>query len=73
MVARLDRGKNASAILVLILVGAALLRLYALSAESFWFDETYSVWVARHSVAWHIALSTQRIFPPLHPLEPFIC
>ncbi len=68
MVARLDRGKNARAILVLILVGAALLRFYALSAESFWFDETYSVWVARHSVAWHIALSTQRIFPPLYYL-----
>jgi 4-amino-4-deoxy-L-arabinose transferase-like glycosyltransferase len=54
--------------LALIVTGAALLRLYALSGESFWFDEAYSVWVARHSVAWHIALSTQRIFPPLYYL-----
>ncbi len=51
-----------------VLVVAALLRFYALSAESFWFDETYSVWVARHSVGWHIELSTQRIFPPLYYL-----
>lgn len=55
-------------ILLLILAAGALLRFYALSAESFWFDEAYSVWVARHSVGWHIALSTQRIFPPLYYL-----
>ena len=54
--------------LVLILACAALLRFYALSAESLWFDEAYSVWVARHGVGWHIALSTQRISPPLYYL-----
>ena len=47
---------------------AAALRFFALGAESLWFDEAYSVWVSRHSVAWHIALSTQRIFPPLYYL-----
>jgi 4-amino-4-deoxy-L-arabinose transferase-like glycosyltransferase len=66
--ARLKKRENAPATLAPILAGAALLRLYALSAESFWFDEAYSVWVARHSVGWHIALSTQRIFPPLYYL-----
>ncbi len=66
--ARLDRNRNTRAILLLSLAGGALLRFYALSAESFWFDEAYSVWVARHSVGWHIALSVQRIFPPLYYL-----
>jgi mannosyltransferase len=66
--ARLDERGNRRAILALVLAGAALLRFYALSRESFWFDEAYSVWVARHSVSWHVALSTQRIFPPLYYL-----
>jgi len=55
-------------VLLLMLTLAAALRLYGLATESFWFDEAYSVWVARHSVGWHIALSTQRIFPPLYYL-----
>lgn len=65
---RLRDGRKTNIILGIVLAGAALLRLYALSSESFWFDETYSVWVARHSVGWHIELSTQRIFPPLYYL-----
>jgi len=59
---------NELAALLFILAGGAILRFYALGTESFWFDEAYSVWVARHSVSWHIALSTQRIFPPLYYL-----
>ena len=54
--------------MALLLAGAALGRFWALSTESLWFDESYSVWVARHSVGWHVALSTQRIFPPLYYL-----
>ncbi len=61
-------GDRTETMLGVFLAGAALLRFYALSAESFWFDEAYSVWVARHSVGWHIELSTQRIFPPLYYL-----
>jgi mannosyltransferase len=56
------------ALLLLILTVGALLRVYALGAESFYFDEAYSVWAARHSVSWLFALSTQRIFPPLYYL-----
>nr|MBC7244094.1 glycosyltransferase family 39 protein [Chloroflexota bacterium] len=52
--------------LLLILLSGALLRLYALSAESLYFDEVYSVWAARHSIGWLFTLSTQRIFPPLY-------
>jgi len=66
--AQVGERRNTTAILVLVLAGGALLRFCALSAESFWFDEAYSVWVAQHSVGWHIALSTQRIFPPLYYL-----
>jgi 4-amino-4-deoxy-L-arabinose transferase-like glycosyltransferase len=55
-------------LLLLILVGGALLRVYTLAAESFYFDEAYSVWAARHSVIWLVSLSTQRIFPPLYYL-----
>ena len=66
--AHLDLQQRSRAILLFILAGGAVLRFYGLSSESFWFDETYSVWVARHSVAWHITLSTQRIFPPLYYL-----
>ena len=55
-------------LLALILVGGALLRLHTLGAESFYFDEAYSVWSARHSAGWLVALSTQRIFPPLYYL-----
>ena len=68
LVVRLGQRNRTRGALLLILSSAALLRFYALSAESFWFDEAYSVWVARHSVSWHIALSTQRIFPPLYYL-----
>ncbi len=49
-----------------ILLVGAWLRFYDLAGESLWFDEAYSVWVARHSVSWHLQLSTQRIFPPLY-------
>ncbi len=55
-------------ILAGILSLAAVLRLWGLGAESLWFDESYSVWVAQHSVGWHISLSFQRIFPPLYYL-----
>lgn len=65
-VTRLRRGPDLE--MALLLAGAALVRFWALSAESLWFDESYSVWVARHSVGWHISLSTQRIFPPLYYL-----
>jgi mannosyltransferase len=68
LVAQLRQEKGTTAALLLIVSVAALLRFYSLAAESLWFDETYSVWVARHPVAWHIALSTQRIFPPLYYL-----
>ena len=60
--------KRNAGLMLLSLAGGALLRFCALSAESFWFDEAYSVWAAEHSVGWHIALSTQRIFPPLYYL-----
>jgi len=62
------QSNRATIALALTLVAAAALRFFALGAESLWFDEAYSVWVAEHSVAWHIALSMQRIFPPLYYL-----
>ena len=52
-------------LLAIIILGAAL-RLFQLGAESFWFDEAYSVWVARHSLVWQFSLSMQRIFPLLY-------
>ena len=55
-------------LLWLILAAGALLRLYALAAESFYFDEAYSVWAAGHSAGWLIKVSTERIFPPLYYL-----
>jgi len=66
--ATIDRKRRSMAMLLLIVAGGALLRFYRLSTESFWFDEAYSVWVARHSVGWQLALSTERIFPPLYYL-----
>ncbi len=65
---RLRQWNTGTVALAVILIVAAALRLCALGAESLWFDEAYSVWVSRHSVAWHIALSMQRIFPPLYYL-----
>lgn len=62
----LDAKRNAIIILSLILLLGALLRVYALSAESLYFDEAYSVWAARHSLSWLFNLSMQRIFPPLY-------
>ena len=53
------------ALLGILILGSAL-RLLQLGTESFWFDEAYSVWVARHSLAWQFSLSTQRIFPLLY-------
>ncbi len=50
----------------LILAGGIVLRLVSLGTESLWFDEAYSVWVARHDVAWQFVQSTQRIFPPAY-------
>lgn len=64
--ASLDTKRIAITSLLLILFLGAVLRLYALSAESFYFDEVYSVWAAKHSVGWLFTLSTQRIFPPLY-------
>jgi len=58
--------KAQSIVLLLILAAAAALRLYALGAESLWFDEAYSVWVARHGIGWQLSQSTQRIFPPAY-------
>lgn len=49
-----------------ILAFGAILRLAQLGAESFWFDEAYSIWVARHDLGWQFSLSTQRIFPLLY-------
>jgi len=66
--ALLESKQNRTLFLLLILAAGAALRFYALAAESFWFDETYSVWGAGHNVAWHIAQSVQRIFPPLYYL-----
>ena len=54
--------------LFLILMIGGLLRVHTLAAESLYFDEAYSVWAARHSVSWLVAVSTQRIFPPLYYL-----
>lgn len=65
---RLWQWNRGTVALAWIVVAAAALRFYALGAESLWFDEAYSVWVSRHSVGWHIALSMQRIFPPLYYL-----
>lgn len=68
MPALLESKRNRTLLLLLILAVGAMLRFHALAAESFWFDETYSVWVAGHNVGWHIAQSLQRIFPPLYYL-----
>jgi len=65
---KLRQWNSSTIALAVILLVAAALRFFELGAESLWFDEAYSVWVARHSVAWHIALSMQRIFPPLYYL-----
>lgn len=63
-----DANQKYRCALLLILAVAVALRFYDLASESLWFDEAYSVWVARHSVSWHLALSTQRIFPVLYYL-----
>ena len=63
-----ERKRTPLVLLLLVLVVGAILRVYSLGAESFYFDEAYSVWAARHSVTWLLALSTQRIFPPLYYL-----
>lgn len=55
-------------LLALVLVGGTVLRLISLGTESLWFDEAYSVWVARHGVVWQFVQSTQRIFPPAYYL-----
>jgi mannosyltransferase len=63
-----DWKKGPLVLLLLILVIGTVLRVYDLGGESFYFDEAYSVWAARHSVSWLLAVSTQRIFPPLYYL-----
>ncbi len=68
MIGSLKRKRYVGVALLAILSAATVLRFYGLATESFWFDEAYSVWVARHSVRWHLLLSTQRIFPPLYYL-----
>lgn len=64
--AKLDLKRNRAVLLVLILALSLGLRLYSLASESLWFDEAYSVWVARHGVSWQLGQSLQRIFPPLY-------
>ncbi len=63
-----EPGRQPVLLLLLILIVGALLRVYTLGLESFYFDEAYSVWAARHSSNWLVALSTERIFPPLYYL-----
>ena len=53
-------------LVTLVLLGGSILRLSSLGSESLWFDEAYSVWVARHGVLWQFVQSTQRIFPPFY-------
>lgn len=49
-----------------ILLLATALRFGGLTAESLWYDEAYSVWVSRHDLAWQIAMSIERIYPPTY-------
>ena len=62
---RLSQTAARRVLLTILFLGGAL-RLFQLGTESFWFDETYSVWVARQSLGWQFSLSTQRIFPLLY-------
>ncbi len=51
---------------MLVIALGTLLRFWELGTESLWFDEAYSVWVARHDLSWQFALATERIFPLLY-------
>ncbi|MBC7262802.1 MAG: glycosyltransferase family 39 protein [Chloroflexi bacterium] len=62
-----NRRKTIVALLGILLL-AAVLRLGGLASESLWYDEAYSVWVARHDLAWQIAMSIERIYPPTYYL-----
>ncbi|HEY66306.1 MAG TPA: hypothetical protein G4O02_17280, partial [Caldilineae bacterium] len=56
------------ALLSLILLGGFLLRLYQLGAQSLWYDETVSAYLASESPARLIAHTSRDIHPPLYYL-----
>jgi len=55
-------------VLLLILLGGFLLRLYQLGAQSLWYDETVSAFLASQSAADLIAHTARDIHPPLYYL-----
>lgn len=59
--------RRAGALAVIVLVGL-MLRLYRLGSASFWFDETFSVWIARRSLGDLFAAVRQDSHPPLYML-----
>lgn len=57
------------AILILLVVGAAVLRFAAIDARSLWFDEAYSLEMARRPVVELVATVAQRdVHPPFYYL-----
>ncbi len=56
----------ALAALAVVLVAAAALRLHHLDAESVWLDESFSVAIARTSLANIVTETGQDVHPPLH-------
>ena len=61
----LSRSSSRGLLLVTVAVGAAL-RLYHLGGESLWFDEAYSIQLARGTLAHILGERTTDIHPPLY-------
>ncbi|GAB4562674.1 MAG: hypothetical protein Kow0047_10960 [Anaerolineae bacterium] len=53
---------------ILLLLGGAVLRLYRLGAESLWYDETVSAYLASEPVTDLVAHTARDIHPPLYYL-----
>jgi mannosyltransferase len=61
--------QSAPLILVLVLVGAAVLRFAAIATRSLWFDEAYSLEMARRPISELVATVAQRdVHPPFYYL-----
>lgn len=59
--------RHACALAAIVILGLSL-RLYEIGAEGFWFDETFSVWIARRPLGSLFAAVRQDSHPPLYVL-----
>ncbi len=59
-------GRRDALILAALLLVALILRAARLDFQPLWWDEGYSVWFARHSLAEMLQLTAQDIHPPLY-------